>query len=156
MIFLDFLGISPFARWKFCPHPAAIRIVRGMVCGDRAMSTAGIVLPLGRERWPETVRLHCQATCVQILWKFIYVFPLLWPIFCMFCVARFFCTVAARFCNPQTYNSLRVSLPMRRGPRGPRAQGPWGPRGRTAGIVLPVRRERWPETVRLDCQASHA
>ena len=37
-------------------------IVRDMLCGDRAMNTAGIILPVGRERRPELVRLHYHAT----------------------------------------------------------------------------------------------
>ena len=37
-------------------------VVRDMVCGDRAANTAGIILPVGRERRPEMVRIHYHAT----------------------------------------------------------------------------------------------
>ena len=37
-------------------------LVRDMVCGDRAMDTAGIILPVGRDGKHELVRIHYHAT----------------------------------------------------------------------------------------------
>jgi hypothetical protein len=37
-------------------------VVRDMVCGDRPMNTVGIILPVGRERRLEMVRIHFHAT----------------------------------------------------------------------------------------------
>ena len=37
-------------------------IVRDMVCGDRAMDTAGVILPVGGDRKHEMVRIHYHAT----------------------------------------------------------------------------------------------
>ncbi len=37
-------------------------LVRDMVCGDRPMNAVGIILPVGRERRLEMVRIHFRAT----------------------------------------------------------------------------------------------